>query len=109
MNGSDGQTRLGETQNGDSLTDTAFGKVTAKELYALLDRQQYRCALTGRKLTPSCATLDHRTPLSRGGEHDLSNIQILDKQINVAKGTMTQVEFIQVCHEVIEWLADQDE
>ncbi|MCC7409317.1 MAG: hypothetical protein IT442_14725, partial [Phycisphaeraceae bacterium] len=64
---------------------------------ALLQRQAYRCALTGWDLTPETAALDHIIPVSRGGEHRISNAQVLTKIVNRAKGTLTNEEFIELC------------
>jgi 5-methylcytosine-specific restriction endonuclease McrA len=76
-------------------------QVTANEVLDLLDRQAYRCALTGRQLMPDTAALDHVIPVSRGGEHRIENAQVLQKAVNRAKGTLTNEEFIALCHEVV--------
>jgi 5-methylcytosine-specific restriction endonuclease McrA len=74
--------------------------VSPKQILALLESQQYRCALSGRELSPETASLDHVIPLSRGGVHDISNVQVLDYRVNAAKGTMTVEEFVQMCRDV---------
>ena len=74
--------------------------VTAKMIMAMIERQQFRCALSGRELTPETASLDHIQPLPRGGAHDLSNVWIVDHQVNAAKGTLTKDEFVTLCCEV---------
>ncbi len=75
--------------------------ITAKHLLQLVERQQYRCALSGRKLTPACASLDHRIPLAKGGEHSMANLWVLHRDVNAAKGTMTVEEFVAVCRDVV--------
>lgn len=75
--------------------------VTGKQIMELIETQQYRCALSGRELTPETASLDHVIPLSRGGKHDISNLQVLDHQVNAAKGTMTMEEFTAMCGDVV--------
>jgi len=78
-----------------------FGnEVNREAVFSLLDRQGYRCALSGRELTPSTASLDHDVALSRGGEHRLANVQILHKDVNRAKATLTNDEFIAMCRDV---------
>lgn len=77
------------------------GPVNPQTLLHLLERQKYRCALTDRELTPDIAALDHIVPVSRDGKHEPGNIQILDKQVNRAKGTLTNDEFIQLCRDVV--------
>ncbi|MBC8350455.1 MAG: hypothetical protein H8E66_00615 [Planctomycetes bacterium] len=75
--------------------------VTEREVLELLERQDYRCALTGRKLEPDSSALDHILAVSRGGEHCIANAQVLHREVNQAKGTMTNEEFIQLCREVV--------
>ncbi|MEX0678358.1 MAG: HNH endonuclease [Pirellulales bacterium] len=78
-------------------------RIKVPEIMALLERQNFRCALTGQRLTPSNASLDHVIPVSRGGAHAIENMQVVLTSVNHAKGTMTQDEFIQLCHEVVAW------
>ena len=78
------------------------GPVNVANVLRLLERQQYRCALTGRLLTPDTASLDHIVPVRCGGEHRVENTQVLHKDVNRAKTTMTNGEFIQLCREVVE-------
>jgi 5-methylcytosine-specific restriction endonuclease McrA len=74
--------------------------VTAKMIMELIERQEFRCALSGRLLTPETASLDHRIPLSRGGTHQLGNLWVVDHQVNAAKGSLTVDEFVAICREV---------
>jgi 5-methylcytosine-specific restriction endonuclease McrA len=78
-----------------------IGRVTASNVLRLLEWQQYRCALTGRELTPETASLDHIVPVRSGGEHRIENTQILHRDVNRAKTTMTNDEFIQLCQEIV--------
>lgn len=75
--------------------------ITQKTILQLIETQQYRCALTGRELTPETASIDHKVPLAGGGEHHISNIWVLDHVVNRAKGTMTVDEFIAMCRDVV--------
>jgi hypothetical protein len=77
------------------------GRVTVANVMQLLEHQEYRCALTGRKLTPDTASLDHIVPVRCGGAHLVENTQVLHKDVNRAKTTMTSEEFIQLCREVV--------
>ena len=74
--------------------------VTRVAILQLLEDQQYQCTLTGRSLEPQTSYIDHIIPLSCGGEHRLSNIQILHRDVNRAKGTLSNDEFIAMCGEV---------
>lgn len=75
----------------------------------LLEWQRYRCALTGRPLEPQTASLDHIVPVRCGGQHRIENVQVLHKQVNRAKGTLTNEEFIQLCREVVEHVGRHNE
>jgi 5-methylcytosine-specific restriction endonuclease McrA len=75
--------------------------VTAKQLLELVERQQYRCALSDRMLTPESASLDHIVPLTRGGEHDIDNLWILEHTVNRAKGTQLVSEFLAMCEDIV--------
>jgi len=75
--------------------------VSVESVLRLLDAQQHRCALTGRRLTPQTAALDHIVPVRFGGEHAIDNAQVLHKDVNRAKGSLTNEEFIGMCREVV--------
>lgn len=75
--------------------------ITPRHILGLLRRQQYRCAYTGEVLSPATVSADHFVPLSRGGSHSLSNVRLVTKQANRAKGTMTFEEFVALCISVV--------
>ncbi|MDP1563688.1 MAG: HNH endonuclease signature motif containing protein [Pirellulaceae bacterium] len=77
------------------------GRVTAANVMRLLEYQHFCCALTGRRLGPDTASLDHILPVRCGGEHVIENTQVLHKDVNRAKTTMTSEEFIELCREVV--------
>ncbi len=70
------------------------------ELRALLHRQQYKCALSGTELTPTNIALDHIVPVAMGGAFSIDNCQLVTKEINRAKHTMSQDDFLQMCNNV---------
>ena len=96
MNGRDGLGPLRDLPK----EDGPMGEVTAGKLKLLLDRQGYRCALSGRALAPADSQADHITPKKHGGENVMENVQILNCEVNKAKGTLTQEAFIQLCRDV---------
>lgn len=67
------------------IRDTGDGTVTLDAVEELYFRQGGLCALTGRELLGRFH-IDHKIPLSKGGRHTISNIQILAPEINIAKG-----------------------
>ena len=77
--------------------------ITGARLLELVEEQQYRCALSGMKLEPADAVLDHKIPRNRGGKHELSNVWWLHRDVNSAKGTMTVDEFRLMCSRVVQW------
>jgi len=79
------------------------GAVSQQNVLSLLKFQEYRCALTGRPLSTETVALDHIVPMSRGGQHNIDNAQALHKEVNKAKGTMSNEDFIQMCREVVKW------
>ena len=76
---------------------------STQQLMDLLEQQEYRCALSGVKLTPEMAELDHKVPLSKGGSNAISNVQWVHKRINRMKGSMKQDDFIDMCSKVSQW------
>ena len=76
--------------------------ITAKQIWGLVTQQEHRCAISGRELTPETASLDHIVPFSRGGEHSINNVWVVDQKVNIAKGTMTLEEFVSMCRDVID-------
>lgn len=84
------------------------GPVSTDNVLRLLEHQHYRCALTGRALTPQTAAIDHIVPVRFGGLHAIENAQVLHKDVNRAKGSLTNEEFIGMCHEVVRWSGRQN-
>lgn len=77
--------------------------IKASDIWKMLEAQMYKCALSGRDLTPEEAAMDHKTPIGRDGLHDVSNVWIVHQDVNLAKGTMTAEEFIRLCRDVVAW------
>jgi 5-methylcytosine-specific restriction endonuclease McrA len=78
-------------------------KVSWRQLHQMLEKQSFKCALSGQTLTPETASLDHKVPLSKGGTHSIDNFWIISDKANAAKGTMTASEFIELCQRVTAW------
>ena len=81
--------------------------VSTTNVLRLLEQQAYRCALTGRDLTPQTAALDNIVPIRCGGKHVIENVQVLHKNVNRAKGSLTNEEFVALCREVVTWIDGQ--
>jgi 5-methylcytosine-specific restriction endonuclease McrA len=88
-----------------SAGERPSGAINPSNVLRLLEWQEYRCALTGRLLSPDSASLDHIIPVRDGGGHTLENVQVLHKEVNRAKSTLTHDQFIQMCREVVDHVA----
>jgi 5-methylcytosine-specific restriction endonuclease McrA len=77
---------------------------TAKELYQLVEKQDYRCALSGMKITPKTSRIDHKTPVSVGGSDEIENLQWVHEELNRMKGSLDNDEFIEICRKVAQWV-----
>jgi 5-methylcytosine-specific restriction endonuclease McrA len=97
-------TQVERTGLGTSCHGGVIERVTAGQLKSLIEAQGFRCNLTGRMLDPSTASVDHITPLCEGGDHVITNLQILHKDVNAAKGTLSHDEFVSMCREVVDWI-----
>lgn len=81
--------------------------ITAGAVLEMIERQGYRCALSGRKLTPESASIDHVVPLAKGGAHSIENLWVVENVINSAKGTLTVEEFVSMCRDVVRHMEQQ--
>lgn len=45
--------------------------------------------------------IDHIVPIRHGGQDHLQNLQWLCKQANLAKGSLSSEEFLQLCQDVV--------
>ena len=80
--------------------------VTRVSLVEKVESQAYKCALTGEELTPVLSSLDHINPRCSGGDDGIDNLQIVLPSVNRAKSTMTQKQFVAMCHAVARTHAD---
>ena len=79
------------------------GDVTAAAVEQRWIELDYRCELTGVKMTPQTVSMDHLQPLCNGGDHIMSNLQFVTKEANRMKGTLSQHDFIAICRQVVAW------
>jgi hypothetical protein len=68
-----------------------------KDLMSLADKQGYKCSLTGQELTTGNIGADHIQPYAAGGTHEIDNIQLITKEVNTMKGTLSQERFVELC------------
>lgn len=84
-------------------TEARGEDVTAKRLKVMLEMQGYQCAISGIELTVDNIELDHIIPLAEGGDHVMSNVQLLCRDVNRMKGTLNQSEFVNMCRRIVEY------
>lgn len=75
-----------------------FGNILRKkpskdEKEALFSKQKGRCMYCGRKMTIHHFHVDHKMPISRGGKHIMSNLQLICMPCHGRKGNMSNGEF----------------
>jgi 5-methylcytosine-specific restriction endonuclease McrA len=90
-----------EDQDQSHCKKSAMSEVTTRELEQLIEKQAYRCAISGILLTPDSASLDHKTPVAKGGSNRIDNLQWLDSRVNKCKHTLSNDEFLQMCRSVV--------
>ena len=82
------------------LTVKNGGVAMLKEIWAA---QGGRCAVTGATLQPGVnASLDHITPVSKGGTSDRSNLRWVTLVVNHMKWDLSDAEFIATCKLIAE-------
>jgi hypothetical protein len=69
-----------------------------KYLTNLLQREDYRCFYTGRKITPENSYLDHVVPQSKGGNNSYRNIVATCFDANSMKNDLSVEEFIRILY-----------
>lgn len=73
-----------------------------KELKLLLEKQDYKCALTGDIISfEDNIELDHIISTSRGGKKELSNVRWVTKEANRLKQNLTDQELKELCKKII--------
>jgi len=65
-----------------------------------LNRQGWRCALSGVVLKAENVSIDHLIPVSKGGTNDFDNLRLLDVGVNLALRHLSDSEFILMCNKV---------
>jgi 5-methylcytosine-specific restriction endonuclease McrA len=67
------------------------------QLRELWESQGNLCAISGETITPQVAEIDHIMPKSRGGSHQINNLQWLHKVVNRMKHSLLEPELVEWC------------
>jgi 5-methylcytosine-specific restriction endonuclease McrA len=70
------------------------GRITADAIKRLFDFQKGKCACCGEPLGDDYH-VDHITPLSKGGLHENTNIQLLKSKCNLSKHAKDPISYMQ--------------
>lgn len=79
--------------------DTVSPDALAWTLACLWHKQRGRCAYTGKRLDRT-ANIDHKMPISKGGDNSADNLHWVTPDANSVKATMTHDEFIAICPDI---------
>lgn len=78
-------------------------KFNAKDVLNMIEKNPF-CYLTGEPLDiydPKSIALDHKIPVSRGGQNTIDNLGICSYIANQSKAALTVEEFIELCSKVL--------
>lgn len=84
------------------------GWATPTQLLEKLNEQGFRCAITGRELTPPTCEPDHIISRANGGSDTIDNLQWIHVSVNRAKGSAELSEFVAMCCDVADWTRRKD-
>ncbi|HMU84599.1 MAG TPA: HNH endonuclease signature motif containing protein [Leptospiraceae bacterium] len=73
----------------------------SKDFYGLLEKQKFKCPLTGRDLTPETTTAEHILPLKKGGQHALENIYLIDEMASKLKRQYAEEEIVHFAADIL--------
>jgi 5-methylcytosine-specific restriction endonuclease McrA len=77
--------------------------ITAKDLWKIAKKQKLICCISGRKLSNSNISPDHILSKFNGGASTAENIQLVCKEVNVAKHVLSLDELIQLAEDIIKY------
>lgn len=101
--GLNGRDSVSEQPKNSGNENTTIRVASKTEIISLVRRQNYSCALTGELLVPEDAALDHVVALTEGGTSTADNLQIVSKEINQMKGTLSNDLFVALCCKVADF------
>ena len=76
-------------------------KFKVEDFRELLEKQNKKCYLTGRELTPDTTYAEHIIPLGKGGEHIKENIVLIIDMLSKLKRYYTIEEIIEMAYDLL--------
>lgn len=80
---------------------------TKKERMDIYVRDEGRCGICGTFLAPNNFTIDHITPISKGGTYDYENLQCCCGRCNLMKADALPDDFLDVVVNVLEYQVEK--
>ena len=73
----------------------------AKDFWRLMKEQNYKCALTGRELTPDCTEIELRKPYAEKARTEYDNHYIVIRQLAYTARHVDEEQIIHLAAEII--------
>ena len=78
-------------------------KFFAKNFWALMKEQDYKCALTGRELTPDNTEVELREPFRERGRTEIDNHYIVVRDLAYTARHVKEGAIVQLAAEIIQF------
>jgi len=78
-------------------------KFFAKDFWELMEKQNHKCALTGRKFEPINTEIELREPNLGVGRFEKSNFFLIDKALSALARNLSEDEIIELAAEIIKF------
>ena len=78
-------------------------KFFAKSFWALMKEQNYKCALTGRELTPDNTEVELREPFRERGRTEIDNHYIVVRDLAYTARHVKEEAIVQLAAEIIQY------
>jgi len=76
-------------------------KFYAEDFYSILEKQKYKCPLTGRDLQPNNSEVELIFPCKVEGRAELSNHYIIDRNISPIARYLSESQIIELAIEIV--------
>ncbi|MFI5416223.1 MAG: hypothetical protein ACHQXJ_02605 [Nitrososphaerales archaeon] len=78
-------------------------KFFAEDFWELMEQQNHKCALTGRKFEPINTEIELKKPNLREGRFEKSNFYLINKSLSPLARYLSEDEIIELAIEIIQF------
>ncbi|MEQ9363938.1 MAG: hypothetical protein RIF32_06835 [Leptospirales bacterium] len=78
-------------------------KFFAANFWSLMQEQDYRCALTGRELTPDNTEVELREPFRESGRTEIDNHYIIVRDVAYTARHVKEEAIVQLAAEIVQY------